>query len=87
MKPVGMAWGEIVYIYMLSDALKCFLKIFHLSKCDTLFRYDLDSNDRSVLEDFILFVMCCMRFYSRIGLQGSTCGMSCVRFYMENTLR
>ena len=66
--------------------LRCFLKFFHLSKCDTLFCYNLDLNDKSVLEDFILFVICCTRFYSHIGLQGSMCGMSDVRFYMGLSL-
>ena len=75
-----------MYVCTLSD-VKVFLKIFHLSKCDTLFCYDLDLNNRSVLEDFILFLICCTRFYSHIGLQGSTCGMSYLRFYLGNTLK
>ena len=75
-----------MYVFMFSD-VKVFFEVFHLSKCDTLFCYDLDLNNRSVLEDFILFVICCTRFYSCTGLEGSTCGMSCVRFYVGNTLR
>ena len=59
-----------MYVFMSSD-VKVFFEIFHLNKCNTLFCYDLDSNNRSVLEDFILFVVCCTRFYFRIGLQDS----------------